>query len=137
MSVLGVCLLNGRPHGKLRQPVHGGQTALQLRRHGGRSRGSGEEWHEGGGEGVAIWCGENAGVPSDQCFVVVTQNGTCREEQERVSLYCPILSAYQRSPLKRAGAFVVRTTSAGTDVILISTFERAVYLFGEELQNRR
>lgn len=63
VSVLGVCFLNGRPHGQLRQPVHGGQAALQLRRHDGRLSvgGCGEG-------GVTIRCGENEGAPSDHCF---------------------------------------------------------------------
>lgn len=34
VSALGIGLLDGCSHGQLRQPVHRGQTALQLRRHG-------------------------------------------------------------------------------------------------------
>lgn len=59
--IMGVCFLNGRPHGQLRQPVHGGQAALQLRRHGGRLSG-------GGKGGVTIRCGDDAKAPSDDCF---------------------------------------------------------------------
>lgn len=34
MGILGIRLADCRLHGQLRKPVHGGQAALQLRRHG-------------------------------------------------------------------------------------------------------
>lgn len=47
VGILGVRLADGCLHGQLRKPVHGGQAALQLRRHGddrlGR-RGVGKRW---------------------------------------------------------------------------------------------
>lgn len=47
VGILGVRLADGCLHGQLRKPVHGGQAALQLRRHGdGRlgRRGVGKRW---------------------------------------------------------------------------------------------
>lgn len=45
MGILGICLADGRLHGQLGEPIHGGQAALQLRRHGDHRLG-----RKGGGE---------------------------------------------------------------------------------------
>ena len=55
VGVLGIGLADRRLHGQLRQPIHGGQATLQLRRHGdgrlAREKGAGV----GGGRGGKLW----------------------------------------------------------------------------------
>ncbi len=80
VNVMGVCFLNGRPHGQLRQPVHGGQAALQLRRHGGSSS-------RGGKGRVTIRCGDDAEAPSDDCFFRCHSKTKPAEKSERGDHY--------------------------------------------------
>lgn len=95
--VARVCLLDGRPHTELGEPVHGGQAALQLRGHAcGGPDGSGRK--EGGVEeavrcSARVPCG-TGGVPSTNSLDGLYAEALTRvwKNRRRDSVYCLVIS---------------------------------------------
>lgn len=72
-------LLDGGSHAELGEPVHGGQAALQLRRHGGEGAGPGSQW------AGSQWVGA-AGAESLMQLSGQRLNSSCGSDLEETEL---------------------------------------------------
>lgn len=77
-----VCLLDGRPHAELGEPVHGGQAALQLGGHGALE--------DEGSEGKVEWLSDVACAGSPVWlteWVLCSSLGSSLKKQEKQEVY--------------------------------------------------